>query len=1395
MSKLKRKVTVDNPNSTQEENDRRKPSVFERLGPGAAGASRKYDDNICRNFLAGKCFFGNKCRYTHIKRKPERDDDSSSDEYTNKPVRSKSSIRRDSDRSDGEEDMRGSKKLDFKKELELEKKRQQIERELQSLGGFEERENITIEKKISSSDDSSPERQHKKKKSPSKKKDKKKHKVKSPSKMKGITPSPEKKTKKVEDSEKDVAPKKKHKKKKSLEKKMAEMSEDEVKPKKSKQKGMKSKSAENKPRLSFQSEEDEEDTIVVKKNKQRSPSDSPRSFSRSRSWSQDLPRQPSPDERYKERSLSPAQRKMKKGNKSFEENDGNKQSTTPEPRHLDRRGRSSSDESQEEQIIKRKGKKASRKDKHKQEAQYQSESEESDYSKERSKMKKHKKDRGEWSPGSQGRDVENRSREGRKSSPGDFREYKSQKDRDKHSPGFRERRRSVSPGVRHMEPRREMSPGSPRSGSQYHRDKRLTPPDRHEVDDKYDKRERGKEDPRRGGRFPSPEDRRFGKILPGERPDMDRGADRYGDRREIHEDRFAPPPRSDPPRGRFDDGRDGRGFYDQRARPESFDRERDRFERDRYGQRIDPRGLPHRGDHRENRGDHRIEPRGEPRYPEGGVYEDRGPPPPDYRDPGWDRWQHPGPPAPYGRGKGYNQENRYGGSQRGGRYDIPPPPPPERQSRRGDWERREFYVPERPEWGDRRDEHRDFPREDDRRSDRTDDKSVNRYERTDRRSDDRNRSRDPRDRYGEPNRVDPREGSIDRHERKDAESYRNREYSADRGREGEKDVIRKERKISEPREFDRQENKKEPIEREKKEAPEKVQDFKEREKTEKLKEAETKEVKKEKDKSDVKKVGEKEKKKRTKAEKKARKEEKIKAKQKKLEEKLAKEKLKEPEKGLTIKQDDITKDLEVNEGKNDSRKRSLSRERSKSLSPSSTKRARETSPAVSIHSRRSVSNNEKVKVKEEPDVRSEKPRQPSVESDRDNVSEMSLGMLRKSERRQKDRDSSPTQEESKEQRRKKRSRSPSGEEEFKRRKTIDERDRVRKLRGSVDEDGGRFSDWTDDSADDILNQAEPQQTVPAIPEHVYREVGRHRRSRSRSSYSSRHSHHDNRSYRSESSRYRERRSRSRSQHKSGERDRRSRLESDRDRGQARPESDSRTTQEQIEVKPEVKLEEIKSEIKEESLAESDDDLSLDSISSDEEFEADHEKKHSVDALDIDWASLQQDIRPKPPVTGSALNRYKPSSIFAQIGVSREYAGEELFNRIQSQCVQQEPSGNTTEEQKEDVKHENKFKFQSDIAVFHSSITIKNKQRQSLMRSIGPFRRALCARRDLEIRRQLCKVDKSMDNIHSYPAQVMDNEMYKLSVQLFKQSCKTTDQPELTEQAFRPDQLKQEVTCS
>lgn len=85
------------------------------------------------------------------------------------------------------------------------------------------------------------------------------------------------------------------------------------------------------------------------------------------------------------------------------------------------------------------------------------------------------------------------------------------------------------------------------------------------------------------------------------------------------------------------------------------------------------------------------------------------------------------------------------------------------------------------------------------------------------------------------------------------------------------------------------------------------------------------------------------------------------------------------------------------------RKRILSEDRSKSLSPSPTsKRARDSSPAVSVKSRHSVGTIERIKVKEEPEVKSEKSKSRSVELDKDTMSEKSHGSERRPERKQKE---------------------------------------------------------------------------------------------------------------------------------------------------------------------------------------------------------------------------------------------------------------------------------------------------------------------------------------------------------------------------------------------------------
>ena len=58
-----------------------------------------------------------------------------------------------------------------------------------------------------------------------------------------------------------------------------------------------------------------------------------------------------------------------------------------------------------------------------------------------------------------------------------------------------------------------------------------------------------------------------------------------------------------------------------------------------------------------------------------------------------------------------------------------------------------------------------------------------------------------------------------------------------------------------------------------------------------------------------------------------------------------------------------------------------------------------------------------------------------------------------------------------------------------------------------------------------------------------------------------------------------------------------------------------------------------------------------------------------------------------------------------------------------------------------VPEEKKFELLNDVAEFHSSLVRKMKEREELVSNIGPYRRALCARRDLAIRRALCKAEK------------------------------------------------------
>ena len=52
-----------------------------------------------------------------------------------------------------------------------------------------------------------------------------------------------------------------------------------------------------------------------------------------------------------------------------------------------------------------------------------------------------------------------------------------------------------------------------------------------------------------------------------------------------------------------------------------------------------------------------------------------------------------------------------------------------------------------------------------------------------------------------------------------------------------------------------------------------------------------------------------------------------------------------------------------------------------------------------------------------------------------------------------------------------------------------------------------------------------------------------------------------------------------------------------------------------------------------------------------------------------------------------------------------------------------------------------FELLHDLAVMHTAALNQQRERKNLVENIGPFRRALCARRDLMIRRKLCRAGK------------------------------------------------------
>lgn len=106
--------------------------------------------------------------------------------------------------------------------------------------------------------------------------------------------------------------------------------------------------------------------------------------------------------------------------------------------------------------------------------------------------------------------------------------------------------------------------------------------------------------------------------------------------------------------------------------------------------------------------------------------------------------------------------------------------------------------------------------------------------------------------------------------------------------------------------------------------------------------------------------------------------------------------------------------------------------------------------------------------------------------------------------------------------------------------------------------------------------------------------------------------------------------------------------------------------------------------------------------------------------------------------GSHLKRFTPGHVFSRIGISSSLAGPRLTKLVQQACAvisKDKPSGVQTVDSS-DVEDTGESQVTNSVGALMAGAAAKARERELLFSSVGPCRRALCARRDLAMRKRL-----------------------------------------------------------
>uniref|UniRef100_A0A1L8DG10 Putative rna-binding protein 25 n=1 Tax=Nyssomyia neivai TaxID=330878 RepID=A0A1L8DG10_9DIPT len=168
--------------------------------------------------------------------------------------------------------------------------------------------------------------------------------------------------------------------------------------------------------------------------------------------------------------------------------------------------------------------------------------------------------------------------------------------------------------------------------------------------------------------------------------------------------------------------------------------------------------------------------------------------------------------------------------------------------------------------------------------------------------------------------------------------------------------------------------------------------------------------------------------------------------------------------------------------------------------------------------------------------------------------------------------------------------------------------------------------------------------------------------------------------------------------------------------------------------------------------------------SDGELEEEARVKGLGDALGVDWTSLITESRARDQanrnVVTSVRQKWKHHEVLLNLGISTKMAGEEFTKDLLRRA---------REAAKEDAKHDGMA--ENDDGALHDIANVQVAQRKANVRrshlisqAPGCFSRALNARRDLQIRRQLCGFP--IQEVHYCS---VNSELNNLAIQLFKKA--------------------------